>query len=248
MFVIVNKIPLFLTKCRADAIFRKENREGACAVKLSDALQVKPGVTAFIGGGGKTTLCQLIPRFYDVDEGRILIDGTDIRKVQLKNLRDQIGIVQQDVYLFAENVMENIRYGRPDATDAEVIEAAKRANAHEFIMELPNGYETDIGQRGVKLSGGQKQRLSIARVFLKNPPVLIFDEATSALDNESEKIVQESLEKLAKNRTTFVIAHRLSTIRNAERILVLTEKGIEEEGTHEELLEKNGIYAKLYRK
>ena len=144
--------------------------------------------------------------------------------------------------------MENIRYGRPDATDAEVIEAAKRANAHEFIMELPNGYETDIGQRGVKLSGGQKQRLSIARVFLKNPPVLIFDEATSALDNESEKIVQESLEKLAKNRTTFVIAHRLSTIRNAERILVLTEKGIEEEGTHEELLEKNGIYAKLYRK
>ena len=152
------------------------------------------------------------------------------------------------IFRFAENVMENIRYGRPDATDAEVIEAAKRANAHEFIMELPNGYETDIGQRGVKLSGGQKQRLSIARVFLKNPPVLIFDEATSALDNESEKIVQESLEKLAKNRTTFVIAHRLSTIRNAERILVLTEKGIEEEGTHEELLEKNGIYAKLYRK
>ena len=164
------------------------------------------------------------PAVYDVDEGRILIDGTDIRKVQLKNLRDQIGIVQQDVYSFAENVMENIRYGRPDATDAESDRGAKR-QCHEFIMELPNGYETDIGQRGVKLSGGQKQRLSIARVFLKNPPVLIFDEATSALDNESEKIVQESLEKLAKNRTTFVIAHRLSTIRNAERILVLNRKG-----------------------
>ena len=229
--------------------FRYE--EGLDTVLSHVDLKVHAGeYLAIVGssGGGKTTLCSLIPRFYDVDEGRILIDGTDIRKVQLKNLRDQIGIVQQDVYLFAENVMENIRYGRPDATDAEVIEAAKRANAHEFIMELPNGYETDIGQRGVKLSGGQKQRLSIARVFLKNPPVLIFDEATSALDNESEKIVQESLEKLAKNRTTFVIAHRLSTIRNAERILVLTEKGIEEEGTHEELLEKNGIYAKLYRK
>ena len=229
--------------------FRYE--EGLDTVLSHVDLKVHAGeYLAIVGssGGGKTTLCSLIPRVYDVDEGRILIDGTDIRKVQLKNLRDQIGIVQQDVYLFAENVMENIRYGRPDATDAEVIEAAKRANAHEFIMELPNGYETDIGQRGVKLSGGQKQRLSIARVFLKNPPVLIFDEATSALDNESEKIVQESLEKLAKNRTTFVIAHRLSTIRNAERILVLTEKGIEEEGTHEELLEKNGIYAKLYRK
>jgi len=197
-------------------------------------------------GAGKTTLCSLIPRFYDVTSGRILIDGADIRDIKIKELRKNIGIVQQDVYLFAGNVMDNIRYGRPDATDEEVIWAAKQANAHEFIMGLPDGYYSDIGQRGVKVSGGQKQRLSIARVFLKNPPILIFDEATSALDNESEKIVQESLEKLAKNRTTFVIAHRLSTIRNAERILVLTEKGIEEEGSHEELLEKKGIYETLY--
>ena len=199
-------------------------------------------------GGGKTTLCSLIPRFYDVAEGRILLDGTDIRNIKLQDLRNHIGIVQQDVYLFAENVMENIRYGKPSATDEEVIKAAIRANAHEFIMSLQDGYETDIGQRGVKLSGGQKQRLSIARVFLKNPPILIFDEATSALDNESEKIVQDSLEELAKDRTTFVIAHRLSTIQNAEKILVLTEKGIEEEGTHRELLAKNGVYAKLYNK
>ena len=198
-------------------------------------------------GGGKTTLCSLIPRFYDVDSGRILLDGTDIRKIKLEDLRKQIGIVQQDVYLFAENVMENIRYGRPDATDEEVIRAAKLANAHEFIEQLPDGYLTDIGQRGVKLSGGQKQRLSIARVFLKNPAILIFDEATSALYKESEKIVQQSMEALAKGRTTFVIAHRLSTIRNAKKILVLTSKGIEEQGTHEELLKKNGIYAKLYR-
>ena len=229
--------------------FRYE--EGLDSVLSHVNLTVHPGeYLAIVGssGGGKTTLCSLIPRFYDVEDGRILLDGTDIRKVHLKNLRDQIGIVQQDVYLFAENVMENIRYGCPDATDEQVIEAAKKANAHDFIMGLPNGYQTDIGQRGVKLSGGQKQRLSIARVFLKNPPILIFDEATSALDNESEKIVQESLEKLAKNRTTFVIAHRLTTIQNAERILVLTENGIEEEGTHQELLAKNGVYAHLYRK
>ena len=211
-------------------------------------LQVKPGdYVALVGtsGAGKTTLCSLIPRFYDVSSGNILLDGTDIRKIKLKDLRRQIGIVQQDVYLFAGTIMENIRYGKPDATDEEVICAAKAANAHDFIMEMPADYDTDIGQRGVKLSGGQKQRLSIARAFLKNPPILIFDEATSALDNESEKVVQESLEKLAKDRTTFVIAHRLSTIRNARRILVLTDDGIAEEGTHEELLQKDGVYAKL---
>ena len=198
-------------------------------------------------GAGKSTLCSLIPRFYDVSHGVIRIDGVDIRDVTLKSLRENIGIVQQDVYLFAGTVMDNIRYGKPDATEAEIVAAAQNANAHEFIMGLPEGYDTYIGQRGIKLSGGQKQRLSIARVFLKNPPILIFDEATSALDNESEKVVQDSLEKLAKNRTTFVIAHRLSTIRNAERILVLTEEGIAEEGTHRELLEKKGIYAGLYQ-
>ena len=197
-------------------------------------------------GAGKTTLCSLIPRFYEVTSGEITIDGIDIRKMTLKSLRNQIGIVQQDVYLFAGSVYENILYGKPDATEEEVYQAAKNANAHEFIMSLPEGYQTDIGQRGIKLSGGQKQRLSIARVFLKNPPILIFDEATSALDNESERVVQESLEHLAKNRTTFVIAHRLSTIRNAEKILVLTEDGIAEQGTHEELLANGGIYEKLY--
>ena len=174
------------------------------------------------------------------------MDGTDIREIQLDALRNKIGIVQQDVYLFAGSILDNIRYGKPDATDEEVVRAAKNANAHEFIMSFPEGYNTDIGQRGVKLSGGQKQRLSIARVFLKNPPILIFDEATSALDNESEQVVQQSMEHLAKERTTFVIAHRLSTIRNAQRILVLTEDGIAEEGTHEELLKKHGIYAGLY--
>ena len=212
-------------------------------------LKVKPGeYVALVGssGAGKTTLCSMIPRFYDVSSGSVKLDGKDIRDIKLKELRRQIGIVQQDVYLFAGTVMDNIRYGKPEASDEEVVRAAMAANAHEFIMSLPQGYDTDIGQRGVKLSGGQKQRLSIARVFLKNPPVLIFDEATSALDNESEKIVQHSLEKLAKDRTTFVIAHRLSTIRNAQRILVLTENGIAEEGTHENLLKKGGIYAGLY--
>ncbi|WP_455715356.1 ABC transporter ATP-binding protein [Anaerosporobacter sp.] len=213
-------------------------------------VHVQPGeYVALVGpsGAGKTTMCSLIPRFYEVTQGNIYLDGKDIRDISLYSLRKNIGIVQQDVYLFAGTVMDNIRYGKLEASDEEIIEAAKNANAHEFIMELPDGYNTYIGQRGVKLSGGQKQRLSIARVFLKNPPILIFDEATSALDNESEKVVQESLEKLAKNRTTFVIAHRLSTIRNAENIIVLTEDGISEKGTHEELLELNGVYADLYK-
>lgn len=212
-------------------------------------LHVHPGeYIALVGtsGVGKSTLCSLIPRFYEVSGGRITIDGTDIRSFTLKSLRNSIGIVQQDVYLFTGSVMDNIRYGRPNATEAEIVAASQNANAHEFIMNLPDGYDTYIGQRGVKLSGGQKQRLSIARVFLKNPPILIFDEATSALDNESEKVVQDSLEKLSRNRTTFVIAHRLSTIRNAEKILVLTENGIAESGTHDHLLAQNGIYAELY--
>ncbi len=214
------------------------------------SLKVEAGsYMALVGssGAGKSTLCSLIPRFYDVSGGTIRIDGKDIRDIKLKSLRDHIGIVQQDVYLFVGTVADNIRYGKPHATFEEIVKAAQNANAHDFIMSLPDGYDTDIGQRGVKLSGGQKQRLSIARVFLKNPPILIFDEATSALDNESEKVVQESLEKLAKNRTTFVIAHRLSTIKNAEKILVLTDNGIEESGTHAELLQRGGIYSHLYQ-
>src|SRR5690606_13061612 len=175
-------------------------------------------------------------RFYEVSEGEVLLDGINVKDIQLNSLRRNVGVVQQDVYLFAGTVFDNIRYGKPDAGRAEVIEAAKKANAHDFIMALPDGYETDIGQRGVKLSGGQKQRISIARVFLKNPPVLIFDEATSALDTESERLVQDALEALAKERTTFVIAHRLSTVRNADRIVVLTDRGIGEQGTHEELM------------
>jgi ATP-binding cassette, subfamily B, bacterial len=213
------------------------------------SLDVKAGDTiALVGssGVGKTTLCSLIPRFYEVSEGRICLDGINIKEISLRSLRGNVGVVQQDVYLFAGTVYENIRYGKPDAGEEEIIAAAKKANAHDFIMQLPDGYHTDIGQRGVKLSGGQKQRLSIARVFLKNPPVLIFDEATSALDNESERVVQDSLEELAKNRTTFVIAHRLSTIRNAKRIIVLTDRGIDEQGTHDELIELDGIYARLY--
>ncbi len=212
-------------------------------------LDIKKGDSvALVGpsGGGKTTLCNLIPRFYDVTEGRILIDGTDIRDVTLSSLRGSIGVVQQDVYLFSGTVYENIAYGLPGADREAVIEAARLAGAHDFIMGLEAGYDTYVGERGVKLSGGQKQRISIARVFLKNPPILILDEATSALDNESEKIVQESLEKLAKGRTVFTIAHRLTTIRGANIILVLTEKGIEEQGTHKELINRGGIYYNLY--
>lgn len=197
-------------------------------------------------GGGKTTFCSLIPRFYEISEGSITVDGKDIRDIKLNSLRNSIGIVQQDVYMFAGSIKENIAYGKPGANDDEIVEAAKKANIHEFIMSLEEGYETYVGERGVKLSGGQKQRISIARVFLKNPPILILDEATSALDNESEKFIQKSLEELSKNRTTLVIAHRLSTIRNADEIIVLTDEGVQERGNHSELIDKNGIYAYLY--
>lgn len=213
------------------------------------SLNIKQGESVAIVGAsgvGKTTLCSLIPRFYEVNEGEIRIDGKNICTVSLRSLRRNIGVVQQDVYLFAGTVADNISYGKLHASQEEIILAAKQANAHEFIMALPHGYATDIGQRGIKLSGGQKQRLSVARVFLKDPPIIIFDEATSALDNESEKAVQESLEKLTTNRTTLIIAHRLSTVRNAKRIIVLTNCGIEEQGTHEELLALNGSYANLY--
>ena len=197
-------------------------------------------------GSGKTTICSLLPRFYDVTDGRITIDGHDVRGLTLKSLRSQIGIVQQDVYLFCGTIRENISYGKPDATADEIIEAAKKANIHDFIEELPDGYDTFIGERGTRLSGGQKQRISIARVFLKNPPILILDEATSALDNESERYIQESLEELAKDRTTITIAHRLSTIRNADEIYVIAENRIAERGTFKELMDQNGIYAHYY--
>ena len=230
-----------------DVSFRYETETKNVLTHLD--LNVAPGENiALVGpsGGGKTTLCSLIPRFYEVSSGKILVDGKDIRDVTLHSLRSCIGVVAQDVYLFSGSVRENIAYGKVDATDEEIEAAAKMAGAHEFISTLPDGYNTYVGERGVKLSGGQKQRISIARLFLKNPPILILDEATSALDNESERLVQKSLEKLAEGRTTFTIAHRLTTIRNADRILVLTENGIEESGTHQELMAKEGIYSELY--
>lgn len=217
---------------------------------LSDvSFQIEAGKSiALVGpsGSGKTTICSLLPRFYDVTEGRITIDDKDVRSLTLNSLRNQIGLVQQDVYLFCGTVRENIAYGKPDATMDEIIDAAKKANIHDFIEELPDGYDTFVGERGTRLSGGQKQRISIARVFLKNPPILILDEATSALDNESERWIQQSLEELAKNRTTITIAHRLSTIRNADEILVVADNRICERGTHDELVAKNGIYAHYY--
>ncbi len=218
-------------------------------VLSSISLDVKAGESiAIVGpsGGGKTTLCNLIPRFYDITEGSITIDGTDIRDITLHSLRSNIGVVQQDVYLFSGTVRENIAYGKQNATDSEIKTAAEMAGAAEFIETLPDGYDTYVGERGLKLSGGQKQRISIARLFLKNPPILILDEATSALDNESELLVQKSLEKLAKGRTTFTIAHRLTTIRNADRIILLSKDGIRESGSHKELIEKGGEYAKMY--
>ena len=227
--------------------FSYEEEKGDVLANLN--LTIKQGENiAIVGpsGGGKTTMCSLISRFYELKEGRITLDGKDINDINLTSLRQAIGVVQQDVYLFSGTVIENILYGAPKATREEAIEAAKRAGAHDFIMSLPQGYDTYIGERGVMLSGGQKQRISISRVFIKNPPVIVLDEATSALDNESEQYIKESLAELTKGRTTFTIAHRLSTIRNASRIIVLTDKGIEEQGTHEELLQKGGIYKKLY--
>ena len=233
--------------CYEDVSFHYSDDETTVLSHVSIEIPAGKSV-ALVGpsGGGKTTICSLLPRFYDVTDGRITVDGQDIRSLTLKSLRSQIGVVQQDVYLFSGSIRDNIAYGKPNATEEEIIEAAKCANIHDFIMELPDQYDTFVGERGARLSGGQKQRISIARVFLKNPPILILDEATSALDNESERWIQHSLEELSKNRTTITIAHRLSTIKNADEIIVITENGIAERGTHETLLEKNGIYAGYY--
>ena len=233
--------------CYEDVSFHYSDDETTVLSHVSIEIPAGKSV-ALVGpsGGGKTTICSLLPRFYDVTDGRITVDGQDVRSLTLKSLRSQIGVVQQDVYLFSGSIRDNIAYGKPDATEEEIIEAAKCANIHDFIMELPDQYDTFVGERGARLSGGQKQRISIARVFLKNPPILILDEATSALDNESERWIQNSLEELSKNRTTITIAHRLSTIKNADEIIVITENGIAERGTHETLLKKNGIYAGYY--
>lgn len=231
-----------------DVSFHYSDDDTEVISKIS--FEIKAGRSiALVGpsGSGKTTICSLLPRFYDVTDGRITIDGQDIRKLKLKTLRDQIGIVQQDVYMFFGTIKENIAYGKPDASMEEIIAAAKHANIHEFIQSLPDGYDTFVGERGTRLSGGQKQRISIARVFLKNPPILILDEATSALDNESERHIQQSLEALAKNRTTITIAHRLSTVRNADEIIVMTSEGIKERGSHQYLLQKDGLYAYYYK-
>lgn len=242
-----------LDNVKGDVLFNNVSfryKEGNKDVLSKLNLQVKAGESiALVGpsGGGKTTLCSLIPRFYDTTDGEILIDGIDIKSVTLRSLREKIGMVAQDVYLFSGTIKENIAYGKEDATDEEIALAAKLAGAHVFINELPDKYDSYVGERGIMLSGGQKQRISIARAFLKNPPILILDEATSALDNESERLVQKSLERLSEGRTTFTIAHRLTTIKNADRILVLTENGIEESGTHMELIKKGGIYSELYK-
>lgn len=240
-----------LVEVKGDIAYRDVSFSYDDSVKVLNhmSVQIKAGETmALVGpsGGGKTTFCSLLPRFYEVTDGAVLIDGKDIRSLTLESLRSAIGIVQQDVYIFSGNIRDNIAYGRLNASEEEIHEAARNANIHEFILSLPDGYDTYVGERGTRLSGGQKQRIAIARVFLKNPKILILDEATSALDNESEKYIQESLERLSKNRTTIVIAHRLSTIRNADEIVVLTDEGIAERGKHQELLKKNGVYARYY--
>jgi len=237
---------------RGDIVFRGVTfgYEGKSKVLRNIDLRIRAGETiAFVGpsGAGKTTLCSLIPRFYEVDEGTIEIDGTDIRRMTLQSLRRNIGIVQQDVFLFNGTIRENIAYGKLDATDAEIREAARRAHLEAYIDSLPDGFDTEIGERGIKLSGGQKQRLAIARMFLKNPPILILDEATSALDTETEALIQRTLDELAANRTTLVIAHRLATIRHADRVVVVTEDGIAEEGTYEDLVGRGGVFAGLHR-